>query len=160
MNFLDTNKLKLIKTEDGRFNAIYDQKEYKAIKLYYCFPLKEPTKYISVRYQKDETELGIIETIESLDEESKKIVLNELKFRYFMPEITKIYHHKFNQQTSVFDVETTAGRKKITILNLVWNIFENPDGSIMLKDSEENYYLIKEYLNHPDKHIKFLRNYL
>ena len=77
-----------------------------------------------------------------------------------MPEITKIYHHKFNQQTSVFDVETTAGRKKITILNLVWNIFENPDGSIMLKDSEENYYLIKDYLNHPDKHIKFLRNYL
>ena len=160
MNYLDINKLQFIQNEDECLNLIYDNKEYKAIKLYYCFPLKEPSKYISVRYGEDETELGVIETIASLNENNKKIVMDSLNFRYFIPEVTKIYHHSYQRPAHVFDMETTAGRKKITVIDIVWRIFKTPDGCIMVHDVDENYYLFKTYLEHPDKYIKLLKNYL
>ena len=108
MNFLDIKQLQFIQKKDESLQLNYQQKEYHSIKLFYCFPLKEPKKYIA----------------------------------------------------HVFDIQTNAGRKKITVLNIIWNIFENPDKTIMLRDSDENYYLIKDYLNHPDKHIKYLYNFL
>lgn len=160
MNFLDIKQLQFIQKKDESLQLNYQQKEYHSIKLFCCFPLKEPKKYISVRYGEEEQEIGIIESIEQLSEENRKIVQKELNFRYFMPEITKIYSHKFRHHAHVFDIQTNAGRKKITVLNIIWNIFENPDKTIMLRDSDENYYLIKDYLNHPDKHIKYLYNFL
>ena len=160
MNYLEIGQLNFIKNENQSLNLIYKNQEYKAIKLYYCFPLKEPHQYISVRYGEEETELGIIEKISMLSSHNQDIVKQELDFRYFMPEITKIYRHKYRHHVHVFDVETTAGRKKITVLNIIWNLFENPDGTILIRDSDENYYIIKDYLQHPDKEIKFLYHYL
>ncbi len=160
MEFLDPKQIQFISKKDESLQLLYQQKEYQSVKLFYCFPLKEPKKYISVRYGEEEIEIGVIESLEQLSDENQKIVQKELSFRYFMPEITKIYSHKFRHNLHVFDVLTNAGRKKITISNIIWNIFENPDKTIMLRDVDENYYLIKEYLNHPDKYIKYLYNYL
>ncbi len=160
MNFLNVNELQFIQKENECLNLVYQQKEYTAVKLYYCFPLKEPNRYISVRYGEEEKELGIIENLTALSKENQRIVMASLSFRYFIPEIIKIYHHRYQRPAHHFDVETTSGRKKIMVTDIVWNIFKTPDHCIMIQDTDGNYYLLKEYLKHPDKYIKLIKNYL
>ena len=63
MNFLDIKQLQFIQKKDESLQLNYQQKEYHSVKLFYCFPLKEPKKYISVRYGEEEQEIGIIESI-------------------------------------------------------------------------------------------------
>ena len=93
MEYIDCSKLKLVKNDNQLITCTYDNKVYESVKVTRCFPLTNPLSYISLRYVIDDEykEIGIIKDISELDDNNKKLILEDLELRYFIPEIIKIY---------------------------------------------------------------------
>jgi hypothetical protein len=62
---------------------------HENVSLHRLFPLSLPKEFISVKGS-DGKEIGVIESMEGLDGESKLVVDAELQRRYFTPQILKI----------------------------------------------------------------------
>lgn len=162
MEYLDCSKIKFIKNNNELITCEYDGKTYESVKITRCFPLSSPMTYLSIRYTiEDEVkEVGIIKDIADLNEDERKIVLDDLDLRYFIPEIKKIYKKSFKRQFYNFKCLTDAGEKEIRVKDIIYNIFATPKGDLLIKDCDENYYLIHDFKNSKDKQVKFIRSFL
>jgi len=117
--FLDPKKIKIFR---GTFETIHvmleDGSLYRGVFAVAAFPVTQPNKYISLfAYdEKDrEFEIGMIEDIEQLPEESKKLIIEALKRQYFSFEILAINSIKFAYGLLFFDVETDKGPKQFSM---------------------------------------------
>ena len=162
MEFLDTSKIKFSKNEYELLSCTYDGKFYESVKILRCFPMSSPMELLSVCYSEDEEvkEIGIISKIDDLNEENKGYVLDDLILRYFIPEIIKINKHRVKNQFQNFYCETTAGLKEIRVKEIIYNLFPTPNGDLLIRDCDENYYLFKDYKKSNDKHLKYIRSFL
>lgn len=161
MEYLDPKKIKFIVNIGEVLNMEYEGVLHTAIKLKRCFPLKMPDEYISVFCDDESTEIGIIKDLKMLDETMYEIALNELKFRYFMPKITKISKLKEKRNLAQLEILTDAGKKSIAIQDIPFNINSYPNGQVIIRDVDGNLYeMDKQYLNSKDKNAKFIKNYI
>lgn len=161
MKYLDSKKLMFKKEENKLLSLEYDGKSYERVSLQRCFPINSENEYISVRYGEDNTELGIIKDVNQFEDAEKQKILDELNLRYFIPTILKVNKFKDKKNFITLDVTTDAGDKQIIIRDITWNIIDNKERGLILKDVDENYYKItNEYINSKDKKIRFIKNYL
>lgn len=161
MKFIDSNKIKFNKHENELLSCTYDGKTYESVKIIRCFPLTSPYAYLSICYEEDnETkELGIIEKIDDLSLQDKSFILQDLTLRYFIPQILKI-EKRISKQYHDFICITDAGKKDVRVKELIYSLFPTPNGDLLIKDCDENYYLIKDYMHSKDKHIKYIRSFI
>ena len=162
MEYIDCSKLKLVKNDNQLITCTYDNKVYESVKVTRCFPLTNPLSYISLRYVIDDEykEIGSIKDISELDDNNKKLILEDLELRYFIPEIIKIYKKSFKRQFYNFKCLTNAGEREIRVKDIIYNLFVTPKGDLLIKDCDENYYLIIDYKKSNDKNVKFIRSFL
>lgn len=162
MEFLDCKQIRFTKNENEFLTCIYQDKKYESIKVFRCFPLTNPSSYLSLRYgsEDDLTEIGIIENINSLANEDKALIMEDLSLRYFIPEIIQIHKRSYKRQYYSFDCLTNAGKTTIQVKDIIYNVFSTPQGDLLIRDCDENYYIIKDYKNSKDKHVKFIRSNL
>lgn len=158
MEYLDPKGIKFVLNDNMLLDLYYQDKEYHGIKSLCSFPLSEPYKYVCLVYGDEKVEeIGIIEDIEALNEEAKKALLSDIKMRYFMPEIIKIYKRDRKRRMHNFEVLTTAGNKTIHIRDIIYNLTPLSNGDLLIKDVDENYYLIKDYEHPRDKHMRYIK---
>ncbi|MCI5745121.1 MAG: DUF1854 domain-containing protein [Erysipelotrichaceae bacterium] len=162
MDYLDCSKLHFTSEKDVLLSCYYNDEKYESVKIYRCFPLSCPDKYLSIKYSfsDGEKELGIIKDINDLSKDDKEYVLHDLTMRYFMPEIKKIKKHTYRQKYYTFVCETNCGDKTIRVKDIIYNLFTTKNGDLLIKDCDESYYIIKDYQNKKDKNIKMLRSFL
>lgn len=119
LEILDAKKLEFFRDDAGFVSLKYDGKEYFNVRLTRLLPFYSKTTYISVAYDNDDREfkeIGVIKDMKELSKEQYKIVDDYLEYKYYMPEITKIYSIKDNSRGFIFvDLETSSGRKTICI---------------------------------------------
>lgn len=119
LEILDASKLEFFRDDAGFVSLKYDGKEYFNVRLTRLLPFYTKTTYISVAYDNEEREfkeIGVIKDMKELSKEQYKIVDDYLEYKYYMPEITKIYSIKDNSRGFIFiDINTTSGRKTICI---------------------------------------------
>ena len=161
MDYLDLKKLQLTIDENQIINCIYDNKTFNHCKIVRCFPLKNPYEYLSINYLNDGEyeEIGIIKDLNDLDDNNKSIIFNDLNYHYFMPEILSITSRKYTRSFYTFNCLTSSGNTLINVNDLVNNIFIY-DKDLYIKDVNEMYYIIKNYQEKKDKHIKFIKGFL
>src|SRR5690554_2015719 len=82
--------------------------EHKGIQLSLVFPLTDRRSFLRV-CDSEENEIGIIRSIDALDDESRQTVERELERIYFIPRIVKVkrIEEKFGSRT--WSVETERG---------------------------------------------------
>ena len=161
MEYLIPSELKFISDDNKVLGLKYLDKEYKAIKLKRCFPFNNPNKFICVNDSDSNEEIGIIEDLNVLDEETFKIVSEELEHRYFLPIITKITKVKEKRDFATLDIITNAGNKTITIQNIPFNINMFNNNQVIIKDVDGNMYEVdNNYLLSKDKNARFIKNYI
>lgn len=119
LQILDCSKLKFYK-DDGNFISLeYNGESYFNVRLTRLIPFYSETTYISVAYDNKDNEfkeIGVIKDMKELSPEQFKLIDDYLEYKYYMPEITKIYSIKDNSRGFIFvDIETTSGRKTICI---------------------------------------------
>ena len=94
LTILDANSLKFMSNDSGYLSLEYKNKRYDKVNLTRLIPFQTTNQYISVNYEDDEKnfhEIGVIKDIYELPEQQEKLVNDYLEFKYYMPEITKIY---------------------------------------------------------------------
>ncbi len=114
-----------------------------------AFPITEPDEYISVREPDTREggkgdEIGMIEKLADFDEQTEKLILEELSRRYFTPIIQKIYGVKEKFGYLYFDVLTSAGKVSFVMNNPSSNIRILEDKRSLIYDIDGNCFEIPQ----------------
>ena len=124
----------------------------------YAFPVSETSRYISLM-DEESNEIGIIEDIKHLPHESRKILVEELQKRYFMPKITKINAIEGQFGVTQWAVETSQGDVQFG-LRTRYDIDSLENGRVLIKDADGNRYEIENYNKLDPKSIALLETQL
>ncbi|RYG30054.1 DUF1854 domain-containing protein [bacterium] len=95
----------------------------EGIKLHRCFPLSEPSRFISI-LGKDGKERAILDDLDRLDVASRSLANAELDRRYFTPEIERIESLKSEAGMWRFAVVTGRGESDFWVRNWRESAFE------------------------------------
>lgn len=148
LRIIDVNKLKLEKKDSGYLFAEYEGNRYEEVSLTRLQPFYCLDTYISVAFKNNEEEwieIGVIKDLKEMTEEQKKLCVDYLNFRYYVPLITKVYSIRDNRMGYLFvDAETTAGRKRIAVNDWWTNFRLNTSGILTVTDSDGNKYQIPD----------------
>ena len=143
LKFLDPAKVRLFRAGDALRMTIEDDKSCLRLVPMRAFPISMRDQFISLR-DMDGNELGIIRDLRKLRKESRRLLKEELRRRYFTPEILKILSLRERFGTVEWEVKTDRGLKKFFTRSLHHCMKETKSGFI-ITDMEENRYEIRDF---------------
>lgn len=113
------------------------------------FPISNPNEFLSVREPDTKKvgrgkEIGMISDISIFDEQTVKLLSDELDRRYFTPSIIKITQVKEKFGYSYWDAETSAGHVTFVLNNPFSNIRVLEDERIIINDIDGNCFTIPD----------------
>jgi hypothetical protein len=154
MNILNTAKIRFNKNKTGSLNiTLEDNSTVKDVHCIRLFPLSEPGTFISVVHHEDGRlrEVGVIRKLKELTGEQQRLVRDDIKLRYFVPEIKDINKITARHGLYEWDVVTGRGNKKFSLRSIRENIAVNDEGMIIITDLERCRYKITDYERLPAK---------
>ena len=119
------------------------------------FPVSHPEEYIAL-LDDDGLEVAVIRHVNDLDEASRGIIEESLRFYYLVPVITAILAASDKYGTLHWTVETDHGQKVIDIRNRTRHIRVQADGCVRIRDADDNRYIIPDYRKLDRHSQKFL----
>ncbi len=144
LNILAPDTLNFSREKSGFMTLIYDGKTYNKVNLTRLLPFQSETTYISISYENDEKEfreVGVIKDINEMPKEQMEIVKDFLEFKYYMPEITRIFSIRDNMMGYIFvSVDCTAGKKTICIGDWYTNFKVIRKNYLYVNDADGNKY--------------------
>lgn len=136
---------KFSETEGGFVSFDFNGVHYDRVKVVRLFPFTDAEKYISIRqHGEGEKEIGIIEDLAEMTEETQTILRKQLRLSYFTPVIEKIYKIKDEYGFAYFHVMTDKGECKFAI-NMGSNaVAKLSDTRLIISDVDENRFEIRD----------------
>ena len=133
------------RTEGGFVDLYCKGVLHKSVKVVRLFPFTDADKYISIREGDEKArEIGIIEDITAMPEETRKILKEQLALNYFTPVIQKIYSIKDELGYAYFHVLTDKGECKFAI-NMASNaVTKLSDERLVITDLDENRFEVRD----------------
>ena len=126
--------------------------EYRALEPRRLFPVSRTEKYITL-LNSDGEEIGIIKTLDDLNRDSREVIVSSLNDYYLVPEIRRILLISEKNGQIHWSVETERGFKEFDVKNRNHDVKVFDDGSVRVRDSDDNRYLIPDY-HKLDKHSR------
>lgn len=109
MVLLKGREVKIGKDKDGKLQLeIKGGERYDDIQVRRTFPYSYKDKYILLK-DKEGREIGILEDMAELEEESRRLLQEELEKVYYIPYIRKVINIDYRMRTPVWTVETDRG---------------------------------------------------
>ena len=143
LRFLDPEEVEFFRVADAlRMTIVGDRSCLRVVPMY-SFPLSMRDQYISLRDMEGD-ELGMIKNLDELDKDSRKLLEEELRRRYFTPVIREIKSISDKFGIVEWEVETDRGPKKFLTRSLHDSLKEAGAGFI-ITDMENNRYEIRDY---------------
>jgi hypothetical protein len=143
-NYLDCSKLHFEESQDGTLRVIVEGErcglQVQALR---AFPLKFPEEFIVLR-DGGNVEIGVLRSLADLPESARATVRMQLRNRYFLPRITAILGVSERFGSSLWDVETDRGPRKISTNAMNEAVTEVSPGRYLLTDVEKNRYEIAD----------------
>jgi hypothetical protein len=118
INFMDGHTLRASRAEGAdnlRIEVEGDRCIMDAV-IRRAFPLSKPTEFLSIQ-ESGGKEVGVLKSLDELDNESRKLVEHELDRRYFTPEILQLRALKQEGGMWTFDVVTSRGATQFFVRN-------------------------------------------
>ncbi len=142
VRFLDPARLRFFRGEDGttRLEVEGDRTvlEVRAVRL---FPITDRRDFLSICDGGGE-EIGIVRSLRSLPRPMRHLVLETLRKRYFVPQITYVHALRDEYGILYWDAETTRGRRRFVVRDVRDNIREFPGGRMQIADVDGNLFEI------------------
>jgi hypothetical protein len=120
---LKPETVRLIRTPGGAVRAnisdpaLGGERTYIQVRIARAFPLASPDNYIGLRDREDK-EIGMLQTLEGMDPESRAIIADELDRRYLVPVVTRVLEVREEKGGLVyFEVETNKGPRNFYVQN-------------------------------------------
>jgi hypothetical protein len=139
LTLLDPACVQLFKTGGDAVRAtisdpkIGPERTYLQVQIARAYPLSEPERYIGLRDGKDR-DIGLLVTLDTLDDHSRAVLDAELARRYFLPRVTQVHKVKKEYETVTWDVETDRGRRVYSVQNLKESVQEITPGRLVVTD--------------------------
>ncbi len=143
MSFLDPTTIRLERRDDQPPTLSIAGDLFFNVKIRQAFPLSLADRYITFFDQEDEY-LGLVENPGLCDEDTHRIIQDEIAWRYFRPRITRIVEMASREGKSFFSVETDRGAVEIPIRDLREGMTELSPGRILITDEHGNRYEIPD----------------
>ena len=131
------NNLVTLKTADGR---VFERLEPRRL-----FPVSRADIYITL-LDTEGVEVALIRALTDIDSESREVVETSLDDYYLVPHITRIISTGEKYGTLRWTVETDRGIKNFDIRNRNHDIKMFKDGKVRVRDSDDNRYVIDDYM--------------
>lgn len=148
LTILDCSKLILSLEKSGFLTAVYDGKTYHRVEPTRLIPFRTKTQYISLSYENEEKEfreIGVIKDMEQLTKEQYALLDKYLEYKYYMPEITKVYSIRDNMRGAIFvKADTTSGQKTICVHDWYQNFRMLSEDYLYVNDADGNKYFCKD----------------
>ena len=139
LRFLTMENAVFERTAGGFVKLTYKGKTYDRVGVYRTFPVTMPEEYISIREADEKArEIGVVEKLSVLEEEQAEMLREQLRLRYFTPEITKIFDIKTEYGYGYFHVMTTYGECRFTIHTGGSSVVSLTDTRIVINDLDGN----------------------
>ena len=134
--------IKLIQKGDAIFARLDDAEETEEVevKLIYACPVSARHRKISVFDRNDKTEIAWLETLDELDEESRKVAEQSLQLRYQISEIQSVDHTFVNHGHRYLKVQTDRGFRYFNLKEPGKNVTWLSDDHLLIRDSMGNRY--------------------
>lgn len=142
IRFLDPKALRLFRTSPE--NAIVrltiaGDRSWREVRIARAFPVSQPDRYIGLR-DGDDKDIGILTDLQGMDDESRRIIDEELERRYFTPKVEQVLSVKEEFGVVTWEVETDRGRRRFLVRNLRDNAFPLGPNRLMMTDTDGNRY--------------------
>lgn len=121
-----------------------DGRQFEKLEARYLFPVHKTDGYITL-LNEEEVEVALIPSLAALDEASEEAVRRGLSDYYLVPRILKILSAVEKYGTLRWEVETDRGIRGFDIRNPNHDIRVQKDGSVRVRDADDNRYLIEDY---------------
>jgi len=113
------------------------------------FPITDPEQFISVREPDTKekgrgAEIGLIYDMKDFDEETQKLIRDELDRHYFTPELLKITSVKEKFGYLYFEAESSAGHTSFVVSNPYSNFRTFEDDRLFIYDIDGNCFQITD----------------
>lgn len=153
---LDPSKLIISRGPDGHARLeIQGDRCILLMRAVRLFPISHRRGFI-VLSDANNDEVGIIRDLRALPRAMRHIVLEELRKRYFVPQITYVYSLKDEYGVLYWDVETTRGARQFVVRDVRDNIREFPGGRMQITDVDGNEFEIANIDALPGKGVSDL----
>ncbi len=161
LEYLNPGEISFSRNSAGLITASFKGENIGRVAVLRMFPFECGEEYLSVRkenYERrdKEYEVGIIRSLEAFSEAQKEIVRDELKKRYFMPDILEVDEVNEEFGNTMWKVRTDAGNREFTVTDMSSNVINLGKNRIMLIDVYGNRYQIPDVTKADDKTVKIL----
>lgn len=120
-----------------------DGETFESLEPRRLFPTTRPAQYITL-LSKEGNEVAVIRSLSDIDETSRKVIFESLENYYLVPKIIKIYKISIKTGTIRWSVLTERGKVDFYIHNRN-DIKSFSDGSVRVRDSDDNRYVIEDF---------------
>ncbi len=148
LTLLDCEKIHLTKEKSGFLTLEYDGSTYSRVDPTRLIPFLSKTTFISLSYENEEKEfreIGVIRDMKELPDEQYKLLDNFLEYKYYMPEITKVYNIRDNMRGAIFvKADTTSGEKTICVRDWYQNFRMLSEKYLYVNDADGNKYFCSD----------------
>jgi hypothetical protein len=141
---LDPKALRLVRSPRGSLLVRLGDQEYRDLTIRRAFPLEVPDRFIGFSMP-DGQELGLLESPDELDADSRAALFEELERVYFCPVILRI--RDIGEEFGVLhaDLETSSGPRQVEVRELRASIRVLSGHRALIEDVEGNRYELRDW---------------
>jgi hypothetical protein len=140
---LDPATLRFFRAEDGvaRLELAGDR-SLLGVSVSRLFPITQRLEFLTLADATGE-EVGILRDLRALPKAMRRIVLEELRKRYLVPQITYVHSLRTEYGILYWDVETSRGRREFVVREVRDNIREFAGNRLQITDVDGNQFEIR-----------------
>lgn len=154
IRYLNKENASFYRNGTGFLSLQVGEEKYDRVSVVRMFPMQTKTDLLSIRTTDEKSkEIGIVEKLSDVDEETGKMLLEQLELRYFMPVIKKVIQIKSEFGYAYWDVDTDKGECRFTIQMGGNAVIHLSDVRIIITDIDGNRFEIPdiEKLTHKER---------
>jgi len=145
IRYLNKDNATFQRTQGGFVSLTIGAEQYDRIQVVRMFPLSHEDQLLSIRTVEERSkEIGIVEKLSDVDEETANLLKEQLKLGYFTPHITRVNAIKDEYGYAYFDVETDKGPCQFTIQMGSNAVIHLSATRILIMDIDENRFEIPD----------------
>jgi len=157
--FLDTKDLRLRRNDDGSVMMESAGGRRLVANIVGAFPLSGPGQMLSLRDVEGQ-EIGLVQSVRDLDNESREVIREELERSYFMPEIVDILDISERRNLVEWEVLTDRGQRTFHVRNVRHNVRRLGQSRLVIKDFHGNRYEVRNWMKLSPRAQKLLEPYV
>ncbi|MEF3303517.1 DUF1854 domain-containing protein [Paenibacillus sp. GYB003] len=155
IRYLTPDNASFRKTEGRMLNVTVDGEEHKAVYVHCSFPHTNKRIYLSIRTFENK-EIGMIRSLDDFPAGVAELLEEQVKIRYFAPEITKVVKIREEFGYSYWETETTSGVCRFTVRSGGNNVKLVGENRLLVLDVDGNRFVIPDLEKISDKEYRMV----